>query len=260
LIVGLLSLLVFQTKVNDKHFKKRDLIEIKQSGILRVVTEYNTNDYYVSGDTIAGLQYELCKYISEQMGLKLEIHLENNLEKCINGLNNNIYDVIARNIPITNKEKEYLSFTLPITQNRQVLVQRKSSANDSVVFINNQLDMAYKTVYVPQNSPVILRLKNLSEEIAEPIYIEEISEYSDEHLMYMVAKGDIDYAVIDKGIATKIQSLFPELDIETDISFTQYQAWAVRKTSPVLLDSLNIWLSDGLSQISWKIQKKIDEN
>ena len=30
-------------------------------------------------------------------------------------------------------------------------------------------------------------------------------------------------------------------DIETDISFTQLQSWAVRKTSPILLDSLNSW-------------------
>jgi membrane-bound lytic murein transglycosylase F len=60
--------------------------------------------------------------------------------------------------------------------------------------------------------------------------------------MIMVAKGDIDYAVCDQQIARMTQKNLPEVDILTDVSFTQLQSWAVRKDSPVLLDSLNSWL------------------
>ena len=60
--------------------------------------------------------------------------------------------------------------------------------------------------------------------------------------MIMVAKGDIDYAVCDQQIARMTQKKLPEVDILTDVSFTQLQSWAVRKDSPVLLDSLNSWL------------------
>ena len=58
----------------------------------------------------------------------------------------------------------------------------------------------------------------------------------------MVAKGDIDFAVCDQQIAQLAQQRMNELDIQTDISFTQLQAWAVRKSSPILRDSLNVWL------------------
>ena len=37
----------------------RDYPEIKEEGILRLVTEYNQSGYYVAGDTIEGFQYEL---------------------------------------------------------------------------------------------------------------------------------------------------------------------------------------------------------
>jgi membrane-bound lytic murein transglycosylase MltF len=57
----------------------------------------------------------------------------------------------------------------------------------------------------------------------------------------MVARGDIDYAVCDQRIAEIAKSRFPEIDIKTDISFTQLQSWAVRKESTILLDSLNSW-------------------
>jgi len=221
---------------------KRDLPEIKAKKILAVVTEYNSRDFYVEGDSIAGFQYDLCKYIAQRSGLTVQIFLENDLKTAIQKLENNKYDVIAQNIPITNENKQYLAFTVPIAQNKQVLVQRIPSDTDSVAFVDNQLDLANKTVYVTKDSPSILRIKHLAEEIAEPIHIEEIAGCTSEHLIYMVAKKEIDYAVVDKEIASKNAQLFSGLDFNTDISFTQLQAWALRKNAPVLLDSLNVWI------------------
>lgn len=242
LILFILTILFFLFR--NHTIRGRDFPEIKSSGVLNVVTEYNSIDYYVSGDSIAGLQYELCKYLEKCSGLKVKIYLENNLENCIDKLENNSYDVIARSIPITNENRQNLAFTIPITQNKQVLVQRNLSETDSSIYIHNQIDLANKTVYVPKNSPVIFRLKNLSEEIAEPIYIKEITNYTAEQLIYMVNDNCIDYAVVDNEIALKNLQLFSNIDIKIDISFTQFQAWMVRKNAPVLLDSLNKWLSN----------------
>ena len=242
LIIILITIYCLSSK--KKEHVPRDFQEIKASGVLNVVVEYNSVDYYVSGDTIAGLQYELCQYIENRSGLAVNIQLENNLDVCINGLKDETFDVIARNIPITNENKELLSFTIPITQNKQVLIQRKPLFEHSLLYVRNQIDLAGKKIYVPKNSPSILRLQNLSEEIAEPIHVEEIEDYSAEQLIYMVAYEKIDYAVVDRELAEKNVSHFPEIDISIDISFTQLQAWAIRNTSPALLDSLNIWIAD----------------
>jgi membrane-bound lytic murein transglycosylase MltF len=59
-----------------------------------------------------------------------------------------------------------------------------------------------------------------------------------------VAGGDIDFTVCDEKIATQMEKRLPEIDIKTDIGFTQFDSWAVRKDSPILLDSLNIWFSN----------------
>ena len=241
ILVALLSILFIRDWKKAK--PQRDLPEIKRKNSLAVVTEYNSHDFYVSGDSVSGYQYELCQYIAHRSGLEIQIHLENNLDAAIRKLENNEYDVIAQNIPITNENKQFLAFTVPITQNKQVLVQRKKNKTDSVLFISNQLDLANETIYVTKNSPSILRLNHLAEEIAEPIHIKEIAGYTSEQLIYMVNKKEIDYAVVDKGFALKNSQLFPDLDFNTDISFTQLQAWAVRKNAPVLLDSLNVWIT-----------------
>jgi membrane-bound lytic murein transglycosylase MltF len=242
LVIILLIIILLTIFLWIRNKSSRDFPEIQSDGVLNIVTEYNSVDYYVSGDSIAGFQYELCKYIEKCSGLTVHIYLENNLDICINKLEDNAYDIIARNIPVTNDNKAFLSFTVPIAQNKQILLQRKETPGDSVPLIRNQIDLANKTIYIPQHSPSILRLRNLSEEIAEPIYIKEISDYTAEELIYMVAYKEIDYAVIDKELALKNSANFPEIDIDTDISFTQNQAWAVRKTSPALLDSLNSWI------------------
>ena len=68
----------------------------------------------------------------------------------------------------------------------------------------------------------------------------------------MVAGGDIDLTVSDEKTAEKLAQALPEIDIETDISFTQLESWAVRKDSPVLLDSLNNWFNRFLNSKKFK--------
>ena len=220
----------------------RDYPEIKEEGILRMITEYNQSGYFVSGDTVQGFQYELSQAIAKLSGLEVQTHLEMSLAKSFEELSDNKCDVIARNIPITSEMRENYLFTEPIVLNKQVLVQRTAEANNGQAPIRNQLDLAQKTLYIPKDSPALLRLQNLGHEIGDTIYVVEDELYSTEQLMIMVAKSDIDYAVCDQQIARMTQKNLPEVDILTDVSFTQLQSWAVRKDSPVLLDSLNSWL------------------
>lgn len=219
----------------------RDFNEIKSEGILRIITEYSQSGYYISGDTIEGFQYELGQAIAQLSGLEVEIYLEMNLTKSFEELKKQHCDIIARNIPITSELRTHFSFADAIVLNKQVLVQRTAEANNGLSPIRNQLDLARKTLHIPQKSPALLRIKNLEQEIGDTIHVIEDPVYSSEQLIIMVAKGDIDYAVCDQQIAIRSLDQFPEIDIDTDISFTQLQSWAVRQDSPILLDSLNQW-------------------
>lgn len=239
----------------------RDYPEIEKEGVLRVTTEYSPTSYYIDGDSILGLQYELCQAIAKVSGLEVQLNLEMSLTKNFQDLESGEIDVIARNIPITTENKELYLFTDPIWLNKQVLVQRTEKANGGIKPIHNQLMLGQKTLYLPKGSPALLRIHNLEEEIGDTIYTHEDELYSDEQLIIMVAKGDIDFAVCDQQSAKKMKERFPQIDISTDISFTQLQSWAIRKESPILLDSLNLWLrkakeSDNFKKIFQHYYKK----
>ena len=180
--------------------------------------------------------------LEKEWGIKVNLFLENSLDENLEGLLTMRYDLVARNIPVNIKLKDTFAFTNPITLNKQVLVQRKQEYNDSVEPIRQHLDLAGKTIRVANDSPVILRLNNLSHEIGDTIFIVEDPTYETEQLVMMVASGDIDFTVCDEKMAIQLSKVLPEIDIETDISFTQLESWSVRKDSPVLLDSLNSWL------------------
>lgn len=220
----------------------KDFQQIEQTGVLNIVTDYNSVGYFVSEDTIAGFNYELIQLLKSYIPLKIEVSLESNLEKSIDGIQKGKYDILALNIPVTSELRESLRFTEPIAQNRQVLIQRKREYNDDIEPLRSHLGLAKKTLYVPANSPAILRIRNLSHEIGDTIYIKEDATYGTEQLAMLVASKEIDYAVCDEKAAAVVAKSMPEIDYSTLIGFTHFEAWAVSEKSPVLLDSLNIWI------------------
>lgn len=224
---------------NNKEKVIRDYTEIKQNGILNIVTNYNFPNYYVSDDSISGFTHDILEALMSNINFKINITVENDLEKCINGLEKGDYDIIARNIPVNNSLKDKIVFTEPIIQNKLVLVQR---IDENHKLIRNHLNLAGKTIYTPRLSPASLRLQNLSHEIGDTIYIKEDDLYDTSQLIMKVASGEIKYTVSDIKTAQNLKKLFPEIDIETDIGFTHFEAWAIRKDSPVLLDSINNWI------------------
>lgn len=220
-----------------------DIEEIQAEGVLRVATDYSSVDYFMEGDSVSGFQYELVKVLCDSLGLKAEWVIENSLDKNIDDLNKGDIDLIARNIPVTTELRTQVAFSLPIINTKQVLIQRKAEYNNGIPPIRNQLFLAKKTIYVPVNSPSLLRLKNLETEIADTIYVTEMPDYEAEHLIMMVAKGDIDFAVCDVQTAKINADMLPEIDINTAISFTQMQSWAMRPSSFGLQAKVDTFLS-----------------
>jgi ABC-type amino acid transport substrate-binding protein len=245
LVVTLLSHLFFARK-GEHRFEPRDYEAINKEKTLRAVMEYNAVSYHAEGDTIDGVYYRLIEAFARAQGWKVEVTPEMSFSKRMEGVMEGRYDLLADGVPVTTEMRGKLEFTNPIRLDKQVLVQRKETPNDtthSAPHIRNLLELAGKTLYVVKGSPAIMRIRNLSNEIADTIYIKEIEKYGSEQLIDMVAYGDIDYAVCEEDIAAAAADSLPQIDIKTDIGFTQFYAWGVNKLSPVLLDSLNSWLS-----------------
>lgn len=235
----------------------RDYEEIVAEGVLNVVTDYNAVGYHVERDTLAGFQYELIRALERDWGLEVRLFLENSLEESLEGLYKGRFDIVARNIAVNSQLLEQFAFSQFLNRNKLVLVQRKAEYNDSIEPVRQHLELAGRTIYLHKDAPAKVRIDNLANEIGDSIYIMEEERYESEQLMMMVAGGDIDLTVADWEMARRLAAAMPELDVETDMSFTQLESWALRRESPQLLDSLNAWLEGFMQTEEFReIQKR----
>ncbi len=218
----------------------RDYPEMKKSRVIRVIAQYNNFDYIVEAESTSGYIYDLCKLLTERSGIAIEIVLQSNWQSSLDSLAAGSADVIAQTIPKTSEtDTTQFRFVDTYSEGRLYLVQRKDSS-----IIRQQVDMGGITLTVPKASPANLFLRHLSEEIGESIHIAVDDTYSGEQLAMMVASGDIDYTVCKQAEANRLEELLPALDCRTPISFTTTYAWLVRKSSPQLADSLDLWFAE----------------
>ena len=235
----------------------RDYDDIREDSVLHVVMEYMPSSYERVGDSIVGEQYALVQSLSEYLSLPVEIHLENDLTKSIEGLKIGKYDLIARLIPVTTELREEVAFTDKLSLDKQVLVQRRRGDTTSR-FVSSQLELPSKKIIVTQASPYIQRLKNLEKEIGDTLVVEEMSDYNAEQLVMLVSGGDIDYTVCDYETAARLAGQYRNIDISTEISFSQLQSWAVRQDASVLLDTVNAWIRSVREKSCRKTKKGTD--
>lgn len=202
IIMGIVAVTLYTLFFPGKDKEKgnpRDYQTIVESGILRAVTEYNSISYFADGDTVSGFHYELLNAFARSKGLTPEIIPEMSFEKRQEGILTGKYDILANSTIVTSESKDSLLFTHPILLNKQVLVQRKPGLENDSMYIHSQLELARKTLHVVKGSPVLLRIHNLSNEIGDTIYIQEVEKYGPEQLLAMVAHGDIDYTVCEES-------------------------------------------------------------
>jgi membrane-bound lytic murein transglycosylase F len=223
---------------------------IRQRGVLKVVTEYNSISYFIYRGQPMGFQYEMLQELANYMNLALEVRVSNDLDRNFSDLREGNVDMIAMNLTITSKRKSEVAFTEPLLQTRQVLVQRKplqwermNRKQHESSMLRNQLDLEGKVVYVQAGSVYEARLRSLSNEIGGGIDIRMVNLEA-EQLIQRVALGEIDYTVCDENVGLVNTTYFPQLDVGTAISFPQHVAWAIHPSSDSLKKVIDQWVTD----------------
>jgi membrane-bound lytic murein transglycosylase F len=250
----------FQGSSNKANSVSFDLDSIRARGKLIAVTDFNSTSYFLYKGEPMGFHYELLKMFAEHLDVDLEIIKENQIEDSFGFLQRGEADLLAMGLTVSTSGKKEILFSDPLTVTRQVLVQLKprtwrSMTEDGIskMLVRNQLDLAGKNIYVQQGSSHTARLHNLANEIGDSINIIEVP-YGPEELIRNVAKGEIEYTVCDEYIAAVNATYFPDIDINTAVSFPQKIAWGVRKeNSGKLLLELNNWLNSYKSTRSFAL-------
>ncbi len=263
-LVGLSGYLIFFHNPKEPEEVSYDNFDlIMKRDTLIAITDNSSTSYFIYKGQPMGYQYELLTNFAKHLGVALKIITTGSIEESILRLTSAEADLIAMDLTVTTPRNDLLDFTIPLSQTRQVLVQKKTDGfvkrkktDVDTNLVRKQTDLAGKTIHVQKNSAHRLRLRNLSAEIGAPITIIEVDQDTEE-LIAMVSEGSIEYTVADQHVAMVNSTWYDNIDIETDISFPQDVAWAVKPGSDSLRAAINQWISTFISTKTYsKIFKK----
>lgn len=242
-LILLLAALSAMASLRDCRRHRLPAVETGSSGgdTLDVGILYGPLSYYMRGDTISGINYDIIRLLGRDLGRPVRFWPVVNITDGLRRLSHHRFHILA-SLPSGNSHKDRFIFTRSVFLDRLVLVQLPGA--DGKPTVTSALHLAGDTVYIPADSPAADRLRNLSREIGEHVEIMERRDLSEEYLCMKVATGELKYAVVNEKTALAMKENYPALDIENPVSFTQFQVWALNRADTTLLRSIDSWLSD----------------
>jgi membrane-bound lytic murein transglycosylase F len=227
-----------------------DMADVIERGYLNALIDNNSLSYFIYRGEPLGYEYELLKSLAERLNVDLKITIISGVHDGIDRLNRGDGDVLAFPLTITSERRAWINFSDPHFSTTQVLVQKKpfgweqDPARLEHLLVRNPADLIGKEVHVMQSSSFAERLRNLSAELGGEIIVREDSLAETESLIWKVQSGEVQYTVADQPFAMVNATYYPDLDVGTELSQPQQIGWATRLNSPVLLDSINVWMKE----------------
>lgn len=212
-----------------------DLPQIKASGVLRAITLESALSYFTDGDKELGYEYSLCSDYAAYLGVELRLIVAENLNEMQQLLQQGQGDIIVYRMPMSKRNKELFHFTSNVHTIYPVLIQ---SVDDSVT---DATGLIGRRVYTRRHSRYWHLLQHLNSELGGGIQIVEVDSCNIDRLIQLVAQGEMELTVADSEVALLSRRYVPDFDSHVVLGVEQEYSWAVRKTSPQLLASVNEW-------------------
>ncbi len=233
------------------------LQHIRERGRLVAVTNCEIINYNTEKPTPSGFEYELLSNFCSTNGLELEMIVNENLDSCFSLLDSCKVDMVAVGIGSNKDMRRRYLLTDPILMQKSVLVQRlpkdwnkMSTANEvESQLLRSSVDLAGKTIHLPQGSHEVKLMEHLSDQIGDTIYIVECDSLNSFELVLAVSSGIIDYTVVEEYVARMASIGLKGLDTKLVVSVEQPLGWVVQNhnNDSSLLFALNEWI-DGFEQ------------
>ncbi len=216
-----------------------DLDSIRARGVLRVVTDYNSVDYFVHKGVPVGYQYELLSEYARHLGVKLEIVADNELEGEYDKLVSGRADVLAASLVADSTLLPDMYLCEPYGQSRLVVVGRLGECPPPD---SGFVAMDGDTVCVTAHSFYAKALERMVDSTDVDVEIREIPHYDSEQLVGLVAEREIGKTLCLESVAKANQWYYDSLFIGPAVSSQVDLSWGVRRSSPELRDDISKWM------------------
>lgn len=246
---------------------ERDLNQIKERGTLTVLAPYNSTSYFIYKGEALGYEYELLQIFAKERGLALKMLVVTDRKSIYSLLNKGEGDIAAGRLVPTPEDEKNVSFTRALYRTEPALVQQEGSPETAgkgteqaikpgpadeppemdinARLITRPAQLAGQTVTLPEKSPYKRALIELADQISGDINVVEMEgAFQDEALAQKVARGEVQFTVMQDNLALLKEAEFKNLKVRPIVGRSHSVTWAVRKNSNELLSELNNWIDE----------------
>ena len=209
-----------------------DLDEIRERGVLRVLTRNNPVTYFLYKGRPFGFEYELVKMLAESLGVRLQMVVPPDREALETWLLEGRGDLVAASLTVTRTREARVAFSRPYLYVDEVLVAPKGAKD-----VPTRLaDLAGRAVHVRPSSSGWETLSHLRELGIGVELVPVAEDVETEGLLARVAAGEIDLTVADSHILDLEQTYGTRVEAVMTLPAVGTSTGTATSTSAVAMD------------------------
>lgn len=202
--------------------KPSQLDQIRDEGVLRVITRNTPTTYYQDRNGDTGLEYELSKRFADSLGVELQLSTTHTLDELYQLLGTeNGPDLAAAGLTINPAREGQVRFAEPYLDATPQVVYRRGTRQP------RSLDDIYnKRLMVLKGSTLADQLRELQAEHPELVF-EESDNLEVVDLLRLVNDDEIDHAVVYSNELVVNQAFYPAVRVGFDLDQPRPIAWVL---------------------------------
>lgn len=206
---------------------------ILSRGTLRVAVDNNSSSFYIYRGRRMGYEYELLLDLGKQLGVQVEFVVASDIDEAFSKLEEGRVDLIAMNVQQNADRESFVTFTEAIGSMSTVLVGREK--------LTSWDTLGMDTVVVRKGAVYKSQLEQIKDSLRLDFTILEVQDH-EEILLDRVYEQELRWTVAEKNVAQTNATYYDELQLGLEVSKEEPVTWALRSTSPNLLQAVNSWL------------------
>jgi len=196
------------------------LEQVRAAGELRVVTRNSPITYYLGPAGPEGPDYDLMRGFAEHLGVRLRIVEADRFGDLLGDLEAGRAHVAAAGLTVTADRARRVDFGPPYQTVSQVVVHHRGRKAP-----RSLKDLVGSRLEVVAGSSYAEALRAAQGQHPHLVWIEDPTADASE-LLDRVARGEIDYTVVDSNLFALFQRYHPELRVAFELSKGDALAWA----------------------------------
>ena len=206
---------------------------ILSRGTLRVAVDNNSSSFYIYRGRRMGYEYELLLDLGKELGVQVEFVVASDIDEAFSKLEEGRVDLIAMNVQQNAERESFVTFTEAIGSMSTVLVGREK--------LTSWDTLGMDTVVVRKGAVYKSQLEQIKDSLSLDFTILEVQDH-EEILLDRVYEQELRWTVAEKNVAQTNATYYDELQLGLEVSKEEPVTWALRSTSPNLLQAVNSWL------------------